>query len=1006
MRATVVLEWKAQLHHGLHLFFVIAASVISRNVANQETLDTVGPQILGQLYVAVALVAGISVALVGWLGRNVDTRQVVGTVHLGTAILMGGAFLAPKGSQEAAIAKYIAMELNAAALLLAFGLMLGARLGPREARRMAARVGAGGIAGGLLAGAVLSLGAPLLGSRTLFLVAAAFAVIPVFFLPPTKGPARSLASQPARDRADVPTLTPYGRWVAFTTLLMVATTTLIDYQFRYTAEQWFGGDQLAAFFGFVITAAGCTTVLFQLTLLDRMLDRMGLFATAMVMPIGLMIAGTAFGLAPTLLSLVIFKLVDSSANMSVQQATGGLLLAPLGVRARAVWQGRIDGLAKRGGQALMGVFLALFPWEPTRVLPIALALCAAWAVSLTVTRQRYIRLLTSMLSAPTAAEPEVQAYEGATVRLLEEQLDGASAARAAVILDLLEQAEHRAPNQLLAKIADADDDGAGALVVIDHLASLYDVAGLKEFTTSPKTMVAGAALLALDDVDPATAERAIKDLMRRENVAEELRALAAGLIADHDRDSRIWMQKYARSPNPATRLATSQALSRLSPGAPQEVGETLCLLSEDPDPEIARSSLRALGRHLTPAACDVCLRALERSAVRGAAMRALADLGQPVAEPIAEALRARINQPRVAAALIWALGQIGTSVCVAPLIKALSAAHITVRLAAAVALTVLHRRRHQVTLPLDLVESRFIPEIEYYGSMRDAALSGLPTTPAGKLLRRTLRQRGQASLETLFRLMSLRYPEDAIQAAFQAMSSRERANRQVALELLDTLLQSNVRLALAAAIGEGSRKNRARTREEILQELACAPDQFVRALAAQVLHDLGETVARGVVESTLEKEDEDTMSRATVEEILELQSLSLFSQATAEDLAEVAALVQERTIPKGITLFQEGDSADAMYLIRAGSVALSRKGQVVERLGPGDAAGIVAVLDRLPRELTAKTASYCTVLILKAGDLQQLLADRPLLMHSVFRALTASIRNQLDRVALGKRADD
>ena len=41
MRQTVVLEWPTQLRHGAHLFCVIAASVISRNVANQQILDAI-----------------------------------------------------------------------------------------------------------------------------------------------------------------------------------------------------------------------------------------------------------------------------------------------------------------------------------------------------------------------------------------------------------------------------------------------------------------------------------------------------------------------------------------------------------------------------------------------------------------------------------------------------------------------------------------------------------------------------------------------------------------------------------------------------------------------------------------------------------------------------------------------------------------------------------------------------------------------------------------------------
>ncbi len=459
MRATVILPWREQVNHGLHLCLTIAASVIARNVANQQVLDGIGPQVLGKLYVTVAIVAGMALAAVGYSARNRDARDVVGVAHMIVATTMGLAFVAPRIHPAVAIVTYVVMEIDAAVLLLAFGIMLGARLGPREARRVAGRVGAGGILGGLLAGAALSLGAPLLGSRTLFLVSAGFALAPVFFLPQSREPAATAPSEMRRDRADVRELSRYGWSVALTSLVMVATTTLIDYQFRFVARQWFDADNMTAFFGLVVTLAGGATLLFQLLLLDRALDRYGLFATAAIMPAGLIVAGAVFGLLPTLVTLVIFKLVDSSANMSVQQATGGLLLAPLGTRARAVWLGRIDGLAKRSGQVMTGLFLAFFPWSPARVLPITLALCALWLLALLLTRGRYVRLLTAMLGAPTASEPELGAYDGHTLRLLENELATASVRRAAVILDLLEQAERRAPDALLQRLADADASG-------------------------------------------------------------------------------------------------------------------------------------------------------------------------------------------------------------------------------------------------------------------------------------------------------------------------------------------------------------------------------------------------------------------------------------------------------------------------------------------------------------------------------------------------------------------
>jgi HEAT repeat protein len=626
-------------------------------------------------------------------------------------------------------------------------------------------------------------------------------------------------------------------------------------------------------------------------------------------------------------------------------------------------------------------------------------LCALWILSILVTRLRYIKLLTSMLSVPSAHDPEVSAYDGATVRMLEQELTTAAPARAAVILDLLEQSEHRASNELLGKLADADDQGVGALLVIDHLLTLRDARGLVEFAKSKNPNVAGAALLALDDVDPTAADLSGRQALHDPNAPEELRALAAGLLSAHNPDARRMVVQFAASQNAGTRQAAAQALSRMDPGAPAEVGSTLCKLAQDPEFDIARTALAALGRHLSPEACEVALGAVSNRRLRGAGMRALADLGPPAVPPISDVL-SRTTDPAVAAALIWSLGHIGASSGVKPLVLALGAVHTTVRLSAAVALGALRRRRPDFELPLLDIEARHLPEIEFYGRMREGALSGLPSTPAGIVLRRSLKQRGQASLETLFRIMSLSYPEDAIQAAFQAITSRDRGQRQLALELLDAILALPTRQALADAIGEGTRRPRNRERRDIVADFARGQDTFLAELAQLVLAELD-----GVHpdQARLRKR---TVNPSIVDQILELQAVTLFSQASAEDLAEVAALVSDRHVDKGEPIYREGEPGDALYLIRQGSVLLTRKKHKIDRLGPGDAFGIVSVLDRLPREQTATAQAPCSLLMIKATDLQQLLADRPLLMHSVFRALTTAIRNQLDQVALGKKAAD
>ncbi|MEM6729995.1 MAG: cyclic nucleotide-binding domain-containing protein [Myxococcota bacterium] len=985
------------LVHAAHLLCVIVASVISRNVANQELLDSIGPRVLGQAYIAVSLVTGFTLASVGWLSRNVEPRLMARSAHAIVAVLIGLSYLASWFYPEAhnvIIAKYITLEISTAALLLVFGLMLGARLGPRDARRSASVVGVGGIIGGLIGGAGLKFGALWLGSAQLYLLAALFAFAPALFLPAV--PKR--AQDPDRatvDRGEVSALAPYGRWVAITTLLMVATTTVIDFQYRAAASSWFASDKMTSFFGDVALLTGLATLFLQLTVVNRLLNRVGLFATATVMPAALVVFSGAFGLFPGVLSLVFLKLVDSGTNMSVQQATGGLLLAPLGPRARAVWQSRIDGLAKRGGQAIAGLYLAASTWSPVRLVPVVLMLCAMWLVSVLITRLRYVHLLTDMLGAPGSDEPEVSAYDGETLRLLLRELPRAAPTRAAVILDLLEDAGHQAPHLALLELAAGDASGAVALRVVEHYANLGNVDGLRGFSKDKNVDIAGNALIALAELAPEAAAHRSRELLTGSEVPDVLRALAAGVLVERDTQALALCRRLARSEDDETRLAAARALEYARPSRSTVLSDTLSELASDDNSEVARAAMKALAQHPSAPFIDVALRAVHRRELRGAAMRALAEMGVLAASRVATELRRHQNDPYVASALTWVLGRMGSRSGIDALVDVLIAQHVETRLAAAVALTSVYRKHPQLPLPQERIAEHYSTEIAFFHSMRKASASKLPRSPAGELLQRALKQRSKASLECLFRLFALRYPEDAIQGAFAGIASSDSRQRQIALELLHTVLEPGVGAALAAAVTPPRRNsiNREETKR-LLTSVATDKDRFVGGLARAVLVELRLAPSKALG---------DAMTQSLVNQVLELQALSLFSHSSAEDLAEVASLVRAKNLDKGITIFREGDAPDACYLLRSGAIAITRGGKDIDRLGPGDACGIVAILDQLPRESSAITVSECSVFEIRADDLAQLLADRPLLMHSIFRALTQAIRAQVDRVALEKR---
>jgi CRP-like cAMP-binding protein/thioredoxin reductase/Fe-S-cluster-containing hydrogenase component 2 len=100
------------------------------------------------------------------------------------------------------------------------------------------------------------------------------------------------------------------------------------------------------------------------------------------------------------------------------------------------------------------------------------------------------------------------------------------------------------------------------------------------------------------------------------------------------------------------------------------------------------------------------------------------------------------------------------------------------------------------------------------------------------------------------------------------------------------------------------------------------------------------------------------------------------------DLAELLAKgVQAKTYGGGEVLFAEGDAPDGLYLIRRGSVTISRtiaeREVVLSYLAAGNYVGEMALLSPSPRTATVKAAVTTEAVILDAEVFRQVLARNP-----------------------------
>ena len=100
-----------------------------------------------------------------------------------------------------------------------------------------------------------------------------------------------------------------------------------------------------------------------------------------------------------------------------------------------------------------------------------------------------------------------------------------------------------------------------------------------------------------------------------------------------------------------------------------------------------------------------------------------------------------------------------------------------------------------------------------------------------------------------------------------------------------------------------------------------------------------------------------------------------------------------RTVATGDVIYAEGDLGTQMFGIVSGSVKLHKGSAVVASLGPDDVFGERALIDQLPRNLTAVAASQTTLAEIDRRDFLFLVHESPTFALGIMRALASRLRD-------------
>jgi hypothetical protein len=293
--------------------------------------------------VVTSAVVSVVTALIAarWMTSWGPGRLVQAAFVLSAALLLAEWALVGSYRQAVAIILYLHYGALGAVLVSGFWSVVNERFDPRTAKRYIGRIAAGGTVGGLLGG-LLAAGLPSVVTMLPILAGLHLLCAVLVFSVRTPGDQPVAVKRedepPARSGLKVIAETSYLRGLVALVLLLAVSEVLIDYVFKASVTEEFGGGEqsLTRVFAVFYTGVALLTVVVQALASRPALQHLGLTRTVSLLPLGAALGGIGAIAVPGFPSATIARSMEAVTRNGLYRAGYELLFTPVApVKKRA-----------------------------------------------------------------------------------------------------------------------------------------------------------------------------------------------------------------------------------------------------------------------------------------------------------------------------------------------------------------------------------------------------------------------------------------------------------------------------------------------------------------------------------------------------------------------------------------------------------------------------------------------------------------------------------------------